>query len=106
MPPLDITGTLIFQLVSMYQKQDGEKAKHNISVWHYDERYQRTKVPPEKCRFNLVTTHEGGQRSLAAEILGNLERQTLQTKRFVASCIILPIGRFRGHDRSAALKSI
>ena len=28
-----------------------------------------------------------------------------QAKRFVASCIIRPIGKFRGHDRSASLKS-
>jgi hypothetical protein len=29
-----------------------------------------------------------------------------QAKSFVASCIIRPIGKFRGHDRSASLKSI
>ena len=28
-----------------------------------------------------------------------------QAKSFVASCIIRPIGKFRGHERSASLKS-
>ena len=83
-------------------------------------------VPPEQSRIIAERVPKGEnvflkgtghlpmfeQQNEYDRVLTDIDNKTFgsffrlgQAKSFVASCIIRPIGKFRGHERSASLKS-